>query len=183
MSKLSQTEFAVLLDLVTKTDLEQRMDLQEFLQMEPKGQLFVLKLINQAKVTKSIRAGHDFYETPTHDKEGKKKSKRGGRVAKPLTILAPSGCKMDEEISFNLDRFEGWLKQKGFKSSRTYVAGIKGMLKSLGMAYISAITVFGLKSLRDSVTDNTKLDQNKRTWLKKFNEYVVYEYNKTTQSV
>lgn len=185
MSKLSQTEFGTLLELAGRADLEQRLDLTHFIAMEPDEQAFVMKLIAQTKITKSIKAGHEFVETPTHDTAGEKKEntkgKRGGRVAKPLKILAPQGCKMDEDIPFSMDRFGKWLNQKGMKSTRTYVMGVNSMLKNLGMANMAGITIFGLKAVRDSIAGQNKTDMGKRVWLKKFNSYIVHEYEAATQ--
>ena len=82
---------------------------------------------------------------------------------------------MDEEITFSMDRFEKWLNQKGFKSAKCYVMGVNAMLRNIGMAKLSGITIFGLKSVRDSVASQDKADKAKRTWLRKFNNYIVHE--------
>ena len=172
MKTLSQTEFGTLLNLSARASLNQKIDLQQFIIMEPAGQEFVIKLLNQAKITRPIKSNGESLIIS----QPEKKTRRGGKEARPLQIIAPLGCKMNEDIPFSIDHFDKWLNQKGYKATKTYSVGVNSMLKSVGMTNLKALTIFGMKAIRDTITSPSKLDMNKRTWLKKFNEYLVYEY-------
>ncbi|MFV2014784.1 MAG: hypothetical protein ACC656_05115, partial [Candidatus Heimdallarchaeota archaeon] len=171
---MSQTEFVMLLDLMSRADLEQRIDADEFVNMKPNAQALVLKLAKNSTLAYKLTGGTPLVDTPTHDEQGQKK-KRAGKKPKPLQILAPKDCNLNEPIDFSIEKYDKWLQQKGFKSAKTYSEGVRGMLRAHGMQTMTGITILSLKTLRDAYVIKNVSDMNKRTWLKKFNEYIIWE--------
>lgn len=193
MSKLSQTDFGTLLTLASRTDLEQRADLERFLKTAPETQSLILKLAQQTVVARSIKNGQYLEDEKPKDtntqvskdgvtpKNGKKP--RGIRKKKPLEIYVPNGCSFNETIPFSIEHFDKWLGEKGLKSTKTYSGGMKTLLKNAGFAEMNHITLLALRTIRDSISGPGKNDTNKRLWLKKFNHYIAYEYEKKCGNV
>lgn len=192
MSKLSQTDFGTLLSLASHTDLEQRADLERFLKTAPETQTLILKLASQTVVARSIKTGQYLEDEKTEvdkknasiSKDGvEPKSTRKVRVRKPLEIFVPKGCGFNETIPFSIENFDKWLQDKGIKSSLTYSGGMKSLLKNAGFSGMKEITLLALRTVRDTISGPSKSDTNRRLWLKKFNAYIAYEYDKRNGNV
>lgn len=192
MSKLSQTDFGTLLALASRTDLEQRADLERFLKTAPETQQLILKLAQQTVVARSIKTGQYLDDEKPVEKntklskdgitpDSKRTYKR--REPKPLEIFVPKGCGFNETIPYSIDRFDKWLGEKGLKSTKTYSGGMKSLLKNAGFGGMTEITLLALRTIRDTVSGPGKTDTNKRLWLKKFNAYVAYEYDKKNGNI
>jgi len=194
MGKLSRTDFVTLLDLVTKIDSEQRVDLQEFMAMEISGQNLVLKFVTKSIVPRSLNDGQ-YLETPTHNTAGEKKIGRGSKpgvkrgpynttgktktgraISKKLEIIAPKGCKMDTPILFSMKNFEKHLKDSGLASATLYMQSVRKMMKDHGLLSLPTISLLSLRVLRDRYSGPDKGHMNKRTQLKRFNSYLIYEF-------
>lgn len=192
MSKLSQTDFGTLLALATRTDLEQRADLERFLKTAPETQSLILKLAQQTVVARSIKTGQYLEDEKPADtntqvsKDGvvpNQKKPRAYKKRKPLEIYVPNGCSFNETIPFSMENFDKFLESKGLKSVKTYSGGMKSLLKNAGFGGMSQITLLALRTVRDSISGPSKGDINKRLWLKKFNAYIAYEYDKKCGNV
>lgn len=195
MSKLTQSDFGTLLDLASRTDLEQKGDLEKFLGTGPETQNLILKLARKVVVARNVKDGQ-YLDDKTEKNDAKvevsitgsavprkkrKYTKSGER--KPLEIIVPKGCSFNELIPFSIERFDKWLNDKGLKSSKTYSGGMNTLLKNAGFSNMKEITLLALRTVRDSISGPGKSDTNRRLWLKRFNEYVAYEYDKKNGNV
>ena len=175
MSKLSQTNFGQLLQLANEADIEQLADLQVFINADAAAKQLILKLVTKSAVTRSFKGGV-YIETPTAPKTTKR-AHTGGRVAKPFEAVGPQeDFKM--QIPFSVDGFESWMKSKNIKTASAYATGMRSLLKLHGMEKLNEITLFALSSFREMTTSNTTTTKRYKTWLKKFNEYLLHEAQK-----
>lgn len=190
MSKLSQSDFGSLLALASRADNEQLADLERFVKSHPETQDLILRLAKQTVVARNVKDGQYIEDVPVVDKKVlvdkdgvTPKPRRQGRVAKPLEIYVPKGCSFNEPIPFSIDNFSKWLTDKGLKSITTYSGGVKSLLKNAGFGSLNAITLLALRTVRDTISGPGKTDTNKRLWLKHFNRYIAYEYEKKNGNV
>jgi len=180
LEKLTTTQFGLLLELAHRTDTEQRKDLQDFLAAPASTRRMVLRFSKQADPARA-EVNSAFVETPA---TGGTKKSRPGRKKKKLQIVTPAGASHITMIPFDLDVFEGWLRSRGIKSAKLYTEGVQRMLNDYGMRRNTSINMVHLAQIRDSISGPSKYNGSKRTWLKKFNQFLIEEFEyKTSKAI
>jgi len=126
--------------------------------------------------TKNVATATKKKETKVYVKTTSTKDEKEIKNPRKVEIRAPQGLTFIEEIPFSIERFKKFLTDLEIKSAAMYATGMRRLLHEIGIVK-HTMTLNDLVKLRDYVgLKHSKYDSSKRGWIRKFNEYLIYEH-------
>ena len=181
MSKLDSKQFGELLLLTSKADEKQLKQLKTLINLPAEERSTFLEMFKEVVERSTTTVVEKAKKEKTQVSVDKKveepiKTHPRTRSIKRVEIIAPQGVQFFKQIPFSIERFKHYLNNNNIKSAPNYANGMRKLLRDCGFV-TDHISLNDLIRVRDFIgIRNSRRDSTKRGWLRKFNQYLVYEY-------